>query len=218
MKLVIFNGSPRGKQSNSSLLIENFLKGYTRISPEVVPVHYLAGKKKSEMWDAFGEAETVLLFFPLYTDCMPGIVKEFIEGISRVNQKGPKKIGFVVQSGFPESIHSVYVERYNEKLARRLGLEYLGTVIKGGVEGIRIMPPMMTKKLFARFQSLGEEFAQQGEFSLKIIKALRKPYKMSRPRRFFFGLMIKTGWSNFYWNSMLKKHHAYNNRFEAPYR
>jgi hypothetical protein len=46
MKLVIFNGSPRNKKSNSKVLIEHFLAGYNKICPDPVPVQYLANRKK----------------------------------------------------------------------------------------------------------------------------------------------------------------------------
>lgn len=148
---------------------------------------------------------------------MPGIVKEFFEHIVQSTLHHPKKIGFVVQSGFPESIHSVYVEHYLKKLTNRLNCLYLGTVIKGGVEGIQIMPEMMTRKLFNRFQILGEYFAVNSIFSPEVVKSLRKPYKMSPLRRSVFRIMMKTGLANFYWNSNLKQNGAYNIRFNRPY-
>lgn len=218
MKLVIFNGSPRYKKSNSKILIEHFLKGYNTIYTEPVPVHYLANhKQKDEQIEIFQNSEIVIIVFPLYTDCMPGIVKEFFESVVELKITSSKKIGFVVQSGFPEAIHSIYVERYLEKLTKRIQCEYLGTIIKGGVEGIQIMPPSITKKLFGRFESLGEYFAKNEEFSPKIKRILRKPFKMSPVRRFLFKLISRTGLTNFYWNSNLKKNNAFSNRFDQPF-
>ncbi|MDX2413926.1 MAG: NAD(P)H-dependent oxidoreductase, partial [Bacteroidales bacterium] len=144
MKLAIFNGSPRNKKSNSKILIEHFLSGYNKICSEPVPIHYLANcKQKEEQKEIFRNAEIVIIIFPLYTDCMPGIVKDFFERIAELKLTPSKKIGYVVQSGFPEAIHSIYIERYVDKLTKRLKFEYLGTIIKGGVEGIQMMPPFM---------------------------------------------------------------------------
>jgi NAD(P)H-dependent FMN reductase len=219
MKLVIFNGSPRYKKSNSSILIEHFLKGYNRINGNTVPVYYLANKSLREASEKiFRQADTVIVFFPLYTDCMPGIVKEFIEIIAHQSTcSESKKIGFVVQSGFPESIHSSFLEKYLRKLTLRLNCEYLGTVIKGGVEGIQIMPAPMTKKLYSQFESLGEYFGQNETFELKIMNDLRKPYTFSRTHIRFFNFLSKFGLTNFYWNSNLKKNGAYLKRFARPY-
>ncbi len=218
MKLVIFNGSPRNKKSNSKILIEHFLNGYSRFCPEPVPVHYLADRKdQEEQTEAFRNAEMVILIFPLYTDCMPGIVKEFFEHIAAIKRTSSKKMGFMVQSGFPEAVHSISIERYLEKLAGRLQCEYLGTIIKGGVEGIQVMPHAMTRKLFGSFEDLGEYFAKNEAFSAKIMEKLRKPFKMPFIKRFFFSMINKTGVTNFYWNSNLKKNNAFEKRFDRPY-
>ncbi len=218
MKLVLFNGSPRNKKSNSKILCEHFLAGYNRMCQDIVPVHYLANfKKREEQKEAFRDAETVIFIFPLYTDCMPGIVKEFFESIAEIKFMHPKKIGFIVQSGFPEAIHSVCLERYLNKFTERLQCEYLGTVIKGGVEGIQVMPPWMTKKLYKRFENLGEYFAKNEAFSQEISNTLREPYQLSEMRKVLFTVLIKTGLANLYWNSHLKKYGAFKNRFDQPF-
>jgi len=102
-------------------------------------------------------------------------------------------------------------------LAKRLRCEYLGTIIKGGVEGIQIMPSWMTKKLFVRFQDLGEHFAKNEMFSAEIQEVLRRPLKMSSMRRVIFSVFSKTGLTNFYWNSNLKKNGTFKNRFDRPF-
>jgi NAD(P)H-dependent FMN reductase len=218
MKLTIFNGSPRNKKSNSKILMEHFLEGFTKVSENEVPIHYLANTSKmDEHVKAFEDAENVIIIFPLYCDSMPGLVKEFFERIAQLEMTSSKKVGFIVQSGFPEAIHSIFIERYLKKLAERQKLIYLGTVIKGGVEGIQIMPPMMTKKLFAHFQKLGEHFAAKNEFSPEVVKRLRRPYKFSKLHLFNFKVGHKLGLVNFYWDSNLKKNNAFDIRFAKPY-
>lgn len=217
MQLAIFNGSPRQKKSNSTLLINQFLNGYHDSTNHNTPVHYLATvQKNSEHLQAVKEADTLLIIFPLYTDAMPGQVKFFFESLANVETKG-KRIGFIVQSGFPEAYHSIFVERYLAKLAKRLQCHYLGTVIKGGVEGIQIMPPSMTKKLYNNFFELGKYFVESGMFNKKIIESLRNPYRMGVVRREVFRVMTVTGLANFYWNMKLKEHKAYDKRFARPY-
>ena len=217
MKLVVFNGSPRKTKSNSTILINHFLNGYHDSTNHNIPVHYLAAvQKNSEHLQALQEADTLLIIFPLYTDAMPGQVKFFFESLSKVDTKG-KNVGFIVQSGFPEAYHSIFIERYLEKLAKRMEGNYLGTVIKGGVEGIQIMPPSMTRKLYNQFFELGKYFAATGKFNPDIVAKLRNPYRMSFLRRLTFRLLIKTGMANFYWNKKLKEHQAYDIRFARPY-
>jgi hypothetical protein len=126
-------------------------------------------------------------------------------------------MGFLVQSGFPEAHHSRFVEKYLEKLTARLGGNYLGTVVKGGVEGIQIKPPSMTKKLFNAFYQLGYHFSKTGTFHREIMHSLAKPEHLNAFARFFYKLLALTGLTNYYWNSQLKKNHAYNQRFNKPY-
>ncbi len=218
MQVVIFNGSPRRKKSNTKLLINSFLSGYKKVIDTKVPVYYIASlNKKEELLYAYKNAKTVIIFFPLYTDMMPGIVKEFFEDISKIKNSERKKIAFVVQSGFPEAYQSIFVEKYLEKLAKRLKLDYIGTIIKGGVEGIKLMPSWMTKELFTNFSSLGEYFAKNNEFDEEINSKLRKPYKMSKIKRNLFSIISKTGLTNFYWNGNLKRNKAYEKRHNHPY-
>jgi len=217
MKLTIFNGSPRRKKSNSTLLTHHFLKGYNSHDSHIVDSFYLADTSKTAQHiENFRETDVAIIIFPLYTDAMPGQVKYFLELIDNIESKG-KTVGFIVQSGFPEAHHSIFVERYLEKYARRKGWNYLGTIIKGGVEGIQIMPPSMTNKLFTNFENLGKAFAETGKFDPVITKKLRKPYRLNRLSIAVYRLMILTGMSNYYWNSKLKENNAFDKRFAQPY-
>jgi hypothetical protein len=158
------------------------------------------------------------MVFPLYTDAMPGVVKAFFEVLLANKALSKNKLGFIVQSGFPEGIHCENIKRYLQKFTRRLGCDYLGTLTKGGVEGIQIMPPFMTRKLFLRFHQFGEHFALSGEFSAAIMKELREPYRLSLPKRMIMKVLSGAGITNFYWNTNLKKHKAYPQRFAKPFR
>jgi multimeric flavodoxin WrbA len=217
MQLAIFNGSPRKTKSNSTILIQKFLKGYYNYDHTDFNIHYLADTQKNqEHIEKFIEADTIIIIFPLYTDAMPGQVKYFLESIEHLDSSG-KSVGFIVQSGFPESYHSTFIEKYLMKLSKTMGWNYLETIIKGSVEGIQIMPPSMTKKLFSNFEKLGQNFAATGNFDPAINKKLRTPFKMSFLRLFILRMMIILGLSNFYWNMKLKENNAFEKRFAQPY-
>ena len=217
MQLAIFNGSPRKTKSNSTILIQQFLKGYYNYDNPDFIIHYLADtSKNADHIEKFLEADTIIIIFPLYTDAMPGQVKYFLESIENLDSSR-KNVGFIVQSGFPEAYHSTFIEKYLKKLSITMGWNYLGTIIKGGVEGIQIMPPSMTKKLFSNFEKLGSYFASTNKFDPSIIKKFRQPYKLSYFRLLVFRLVIKAGLANFYWNMKLKENKAYEKRFAQPY-
>jgi len=197
--------------------MDKFIEGFIKTPLNEHCLGYLSNiSKTKENLNMIVESEYIIIIFPLYADSMPGRVKLFIETLGANDFKG-KKIGFILQSGFPEAHHSIFIERYLHKLTDRLGAEYLGTVIKGGVEGIQIMPGWMTKKLFHQFYELGEIFGINGQFDTTICEELAKPYKMSKTNLSIFRILMKTGLNDFYWNHQLKKNKAFALRFDRPY-
>ena len=215
MKLTIFNGSPRGKVSNTKVLVDQFLDGFMKRNGNSYKIVYLNTTKDSDyLIKMFEEAEKFLLAFPLYVDSMPAIVKTFIESLEPLcGRKENPDIGFLVQSGFPESIHSRYVERYLKKLSARLGCNYMGTIIKGGVEGVQAKPVRMNKKLFNSFHQIGKIFGETGKFDKEIVDRLAQPERYSKLYLWLFKLFGKF----WYWDMMLKKNNAYEKRFAKPY-
>lgn len=219
MKLTVINGSPRGKSSNTRILVDRMLDGFRSVeSGYSIEVIYLKGRKNHDAGvAALRTSDIAIIAFPLYTDCMPGIVKEFIETIDPTHFDNPDlKLGFLVQSGFPEGHHAVYISRYLEKLTRRLGARYLGTVVKGGVEGIQIQPGWM-KRFLDQFYDLGQYLAMRMEFNAEIMERLANPEHLSWFMRQFYRALKATGLSNYYWNSQLKQNRAYSERFAQPY-
>ena len=220
MRLTVFNGSPRGEKSNTKILMDHFIRGFTDNNENTLDIAFLNKTKDTNLHvEKFRRAENVILAFPLYTDAMPGIVKYFIEALKPLcGQQGNPGLGFVVQSGFPEPIHSRYVARYLEKLAKRLGCTHTGTVIRGGVEGIRVQPGWMTKKLFSYFYQLGVAYANNGSFDTEIIQKLAPRERMSLTRKILFHLLRITGVANMNWNMNLKKNNSFKKRFAHPYK
>ena len=220
MRLTVFNGSPRGKGSSTKILLEHLISGFMTTEGNTYELAYLNRVKDRENFiKLFQEAEQALLAFPLYTDAMPAMVKTFIESLEPLcGRETNPDIGFVVQGGFPEAIHSRYVERYLEKLASRLGCRYIGTIIKGGCEGVWRRPAKRTKKLFEAFYQLGQIYGETGRFDEQLIHKLAQPEsfpKLIVPLLEL--LLIKIGLLNFYWNSILKKNNVFEQRFARPY-
>lgn len=215
MKLTVFNGSPRGKSSNTRVFMEHFLNGFMTTKGNTYELAYLkAVKDKDAPVRLFQEAEHVILASPLYTDAMPAMVKDFIESLEPLCQReGNPDIGFMVQSGFPEPLHSRYLERYYVKLAKRMGCRYKGTVIRGAGESIRGTPEFMNRGLYKSFYKLGEAFGRTSEFDKKIVAGLAKPERYNR-RKFW---VMRTIGQKMYWDPMLKKNNAFEKRFAKPY-
>jgi hypothetical protein len=219
MKLVVYNGSPRAKKSNTKLLLENFLKGYTTICKTDFEMYYLMQETKTDKHvELFGQAENVIVAFPLYTDAMPGIVKHFFEALEPYkNSDDNPDISFIIHSGFPEPHHCRYLEKYLEKLAGRLKCRYKGTVIKAGTEGYAIMPSWMTKKVYKKFFDLGVHFGNTTEMHPEIIKKLASKDHNSKGKVWFMKKMQHSSMFNFYWNKQLKENNAMSKKDDQPY-
>ncbi len=215
-ELTLFNGSPRGRKGNSPIFLREIAAGFGGPSE----THHLVYLQQTEkMVQAFASAECAILGFPLYTDSMPGIVKHFIEALQPlIGREHNPAIGFVVQSGFPEGLHSRYVERYLEKLAARLGSPYLGTVVKGNGEGVRMMPDAMNQALFSNLQAIGAGLATEGRFDPAILGKIAAPERYPAILGPLFKLFLRMPVAHSYFDGMLKKNGAFEDRFAQPFR
>jgi NAD(P)H-dependent FMN reductase len=216
MKIAIINGSPRGKNSNSRLLTDHFMAGLEKadLTVEYETFYLMNQYQTQDAIDSCLRSDMILMAFPLYTDAMPGIVKLFFEKLPSFSGK---KIGYMVQSGFPEAIHCFYLEKYLEIFTRKLGATYLGTVPRGNVEGIKDRSARMNKGLYSKYFKLGQYFGTKGEFNPKIIRELKKPFVLPPVARVFCNLVLKTGLSDYGWNRHLKLNNAFPARNARPY-
>jgi NAD(P)H-dependent FMN reductase len=219
MQRLLINGSPRGKASNSSLILSWISEGLQESGADPAPLIHLARTGEAEAHrQAFLEVEEVLLVFPLYTDSMPALVKSFFESLSDAAPEHlqGKRIAFVIQSGFPEAVHCEALAAYLPRLCSRLGLVHAGTITMGGAEGIRLRPPKQLRKIRARFVTAGRELAAGG-FSQSLAARIAGKRTFGPLMLAIFRLVSLTGVQNFYWNMMLKKHGAWEKRFDAPF-
>lgn len=219
MRLVVINGSPRRRKSNTSILLHQFAKGFGGTPGNTfTEVFAYDSHSTTGFIELFSKADAVFFAYPLYTDAMPSGLHEVISSLADLKERPSNPpLGFIVQSGFPEACQSRPVERYHERLAARLSCRYLGTVVKGGVEGIQIMPWWMTYKLFRRFRLLGLHFGRTGRFHPDITKALARPERMSESSRMVFRAMDLMGMTSWYWNKNLKKNGAFERRMDKPF-
>jgi hypothetical protein len=216
--LVVINGSPRAPSSNTRLLMESFQSGFEKTDGNTTEIHSLHNPTaRQAARAAYAESDLVVFAFPLYVHAMPGHVKRFWESIAELPARAGRRIGFVVQSGFPEAHQSRWLERYLVRLPARLGAESLGVVIRGGCEGIQIQPERMTRKLFAGFEELGRHFGRTGRFNPRIVDGLASPESLSRGGQVFGRVLKIVGLADWYWNHQLKKNKAYDDRFARPY-
>ena len=219
MRLAAYDGSPKGERGNSNFLLRHFLDGVMETPGHSYELAHLSKVKEQERFvELFTGADAVILAFPLYTDMMPGIVKAFFESLEPLcGREGNPPIGFIIQSGFPESVHMRALESYLEKLSRRLGCRYLGTVLRGGVEGMRTQPAFVIRGLLSSIRELGRGLGRTGELDQELIRRIGKRERLS-PLRLLFTRTIGSWMAKkAFWDRRMKENNAYERRLARPY-
>jgi multimeric flavodoxin WrbA len=227
MKRCAINGSPRGKSSNSRIILSWILDGVAEssgmVESSVPQIIDLAASPDASLRAAL-EADEIILAFPLYTDFVPGIVKEFFDGLAAFAEtsEGPpalkgKRAAFAVHSGFPEPAQSEHAAAWLHRACGRLGMDCAGVLIKGGSEGLRMMSPGMTKKPRLLFMRAGASLARDGRFDPRTAKEIAGRRSLSLPARIAIRLLKPTGLFDIYWITRLKKYGGWARRFDRPY-
>lgn len=209
-KLIIYNGSPRLKQSNTATIL-----AYVKANVDAdIEVRDLKEKHRWQEWaKAFKDGEHVIFALPLYVHAMPSHVMAFIETL----EPSAGGMGFIIQSGFPESSQSYYLEAVFEQIVKKLNRSYMGTAIKGGVEGLQLRPEKGQIPMLSPFAELIKGVMENGSMQVEHLEALAgKPY-LSQGMKLLFKVLQPTGLTNFYWNMQLKQNNAFEKRFDTPY-
>ena len=217
--LLLLNGSPRGKGSNSMKMLTRVAEGWTRENAGGVEVLHLSRPADfRRAVQAYPEAGTVLLGMPLYADAMPSLVKSYIEALAPyVGRPGNPRMAFLVQSGFSEAMHSRGVERYFEKLAWRLGSPYAGTIVRGGGEQLRSMPEEASGKLWERLIALGRSLARDGRFDPALLPRVAGVERFNVPTAAVLSVALRWPLPLVMWDAEMRKNGAYAKRNARPY-
>ena len=216
MKISAFNGSPRGNNSNS-LVILKWLLEKAEAEYSINNINLI--DKHDEYLKELDQSDALLIVLPLYTDAMPAIVMKFFENLSnyRTHIQG-KQVLYIVHSGFPEGFHSLPLKSYLENLSNKLNLVHYGVVIMGGSEGTRHMPPKMLRKKQAYFNKIGSDFASGKPLDNEVRQALFEPERFNKFQQIGFSIFRTLGFTDAYWDKNLKKNDAYDQRFATPYK
>ncbi len=191
MHVLIINGSPRIKQySNTDKILEKFTEGMCENGTTFE--QYEVSDKGS--WDkirqAYNENTNILIALPLYVECIPGLLMEFLETLTP--KSDGSKMAFILQSGFAEGVQLRCGEAYLEMLAGKLGCEYMGTLVKGDNFSIRFFDEDRRDKVTGPYKDMGREFAANGDFRSEACKKFTGPEIFPAHVRFIVGFVFKT--------------------------
>lgn len=195
MHVVIINGSPRvQKYSNTDKIIQSFGKGL-QASGATYDIYSLSNRKE---WDAAREAfinhEQIIFALPLYVECVPSLMLEFLESLPTERQQ-PAQLSFILHGGFDEGQQLRFGERFLQSLPAHLGCTYGGCLLQGGSFLIRMrddkrIQKAMNKKLDA-YAKMGQSFVANGNFMTIEARKFTGPEKNPKFVHLLFRLFIK---------------------------
>lgn len=140
-KVVLIDGSPRLEEKTASAgflaRVDAALQD-NEFEKQRVNVRKSLKSGPEADYEKLLEADAVVLVFPLYYFCLPGLLMRFLEDYEkyareRGGQKKPAKIYAVVNCGFPEPEINAEAVRVVGCFSRRIGARFrFGVLIGGG--------------------------------------------------------------------------------------
>lgn len=191
MHVIMINASPRAeKMSNTGKILEAFERGLTEAG--VTCETFAISQKASweEIRYAYETNTEILIALPLFVECVPGLLLEFLETLPIKDSK--TRLSFLLQSGFAEASQLRCGEAFLKKLPEYLGVTYGGTLIKGDNFGIRVCSPSDLRKLTDPFGKMGRSFAKGNGFFTEEAAAFAGPEYFSLPMRLMLQIMFHT--------------------------
>ena len=191
MHVVIINGSPRAEKfSNTDKIIGAFAKGL--INKGMTYQKYAISNRNTwdEICHAYETNTQIVIALPLYVECVPGLVLEFLETLPKKNKD--TQISFILQSGFAEGCQLRCGEEFLKKLPEYLGCSYGGCLVKGDNFSIRLLDEEQQKRITKPYERMGEVFAKEQSFDNKECRAFTGPEYFSFFQRLMLGMIFRT--------------------------
>jgi hypothetical protein len=196
MSLVIFSCSPRAKNaSNTAIILKAFISGY-ETKEDKAALYYLYERDKWEEYrKIFYESKEMIFAMPLFVECIPGILMEFIETlVPKVYEEAAgerSSMAFILQGGFAEANQLRTGEHYLERLPKYLNCEYGGTLIKGNMFGLTLVPDASQKNMVKPFIDMGKEYGRVHRFNKEEVTAFAAPEHFSKFQIFYMDIIMR---------------------------
>lgn len=189
--IVIINGSPRARKfSNTDKILQSFTKGLD----EAKATYELYSLSNRSEWDAAREAfmtnSRIIIALPLYVECVPGTLLEFLETLPTERQQ-PAQLSFMLHGGFEEGHQLRLGEKFLKSLPSQLGCIYGGCLVRGGSFMIRMFSEKQNKAVLLPYRGMGEYFIEQGGFLAPEVKKFTGPEQIPGPFRILIKVLFK---------------------------
>ena len=191
MHALIINGSPRVKKlSNTDKILGKFTEGLSEAGGTFEQYEVSDRSQWDTIREAFGKNDNILIALPLYVECIPGLLLEFLATLTP--RQGDAKMSFILQSGFAEGVQLRCGEAYLEKLTARFGCSYGGTLVKGDNFSIRFFEGEQRDKVTGPYKAMGGIYGRDEGFMSEECRKFTGPEIFPAPVRLLVGLLFKT--------------------------
>jgi hypothetical protein len=199
-RIVILSGSPKAPGTAASDLLAETAAGVLREGDSDVRVigvrETYIKKNMSEVFAEMAEADALLVVFPLYVFCLPGILMRFLQdyqAFTAARPGGAKSalVYAVVNCGFPEPEINEQAALVIGRFASAVGARFRFGVLIGGGGMISYRAPQIKKMLALYGSAIERIMAEIGGGSLKQTENVAIPVSIPRWLYFFMGNL---GW------------------------
>lgn len=221
-KIVLIDGSPRPEEKTASARFLARAESVWR--DEEYEKRFINVRKSLQNgpeadYAGILEADAVVLAFPLYYFCLPGLLMRFLEdcekyGREHGGRKKPAKIYAIVNCGFPEPGINAEAVRVVGCFSRRIGAQFRFGVLIGGGPMIASMDAVgPVKKAYEKLDGALRTMAAdlRGEAAPELPDVLIQP---SFPRRLYL-LMGGMGWKQQVKKNGLKNSDLYRRPYQT---
>ncbi|MGE5370673.1 MAG: NAD(P)H-dependent oxidoreductase [Solirubrobacterales bacterium] len=221
-RVVLISASPKiGEPSASDLLVtwqESRMEA-NGVSYERIDVrHCLARKETDAAFAAMLAADALIITFPLYFFCLPGMLMRFLQDYyqywaQRNDEARPAQVYAVVNCGFPEPSINEEAVRVVQSFSDKIGAVFrFGLKISGGGMLLGAKDAPIMKKTIAHlnsaFDTMAKDIVTGGSAPLANIEIA-----MNFPRRLYLWV------GNWGWGSMARKNGLKKrDLYRKPYR
>ena len=173
--VVIINGSPRAKKfSNTDKILQSFTKGLE----EAGATYELYSLSSRSEWDSAREAfmthNRTIIALPLYVECVPGTLLEFLETLPTKREQ-PAQLSFMLHGGFEEGRQLRLGEKFLKSLPAQFGCIYGGCLVRGGSFMIRMFKREANQGRAVALPRHGRVLHRKGQFPFAGTEKVYRP-------------------------------------------
>lgn len=163
--IILLNGSPRIKGSTSMKLLDLF-KNRLRSDCTATVIEAsksILQKNQLQNYSRMTKADAIVIAFPLYVYCLPGVLIEFLAGyrdyINKTGEPAGQKIYALINCGFPESRINDDAALVIKRFCQEIYAEYRFSILigcGGMLQPLKAMPPVhnMWKQIGSAFNQI----------------------------------------------------------------